>query len=296
MIYDGQPIAIEEKKLNKLYLTKPVPLNYNDVIWERDITLRFRDENVYGFIVLLGKGGYKQPGIRLLRNNRIIEGTTVYRNIPEYLFGTKNKYAPQRVYGELHLNHCPVNYQKVAFDVDLGPLYVELKKVLSKPDDFNFIGTAEEYRARKNKKVPKNKKRASPNEIKLSPLVKEKLGAIDNDKFLKLYESLCSISLKKHAILAYVGAWSFFESLANEMGKNDGTSFVSYFKPKIDSWWREKKEKGKKNDIKEVLKDIHSKGNGCKHSGIFQMNDALQLKSDFRVLEHFIIRCVEELS
>ena len=312
MIYDGQPIEIEDKKRKKLYLTKPVPLEYNNNTWEKKISLPFEDGRVYGFIMVLKRGGYKQPGIRLLRNNRIIEGTTVHRNLPEIITGTINKYGAQRIYGELNLNHCAINYQKTAFDLDLNPLYEKLKEELK-----DLLRTADTYRARENKndksnsdkkvkeggkdksssdkEVPQNKKRTSPNEIKLSPLVKEKLGAIDNDKFLKLYESLCSISLKKHAILAYVGTWSFFESLANEMGKNDGTSFVSYFIPKIDSWWREKKEKGKKKDIKDVLKDIHSKGNGCKHSGIFQLDDAKQLKIDFRVLEHFIIRCIEEL-
>ena len=121
IIHDGQPIAVEEKKLNKLYLTKPVPLQEGGTTWEKKITIPFYDKYVDGFIMILETGGYKQPGIRLLRNHRVIEGTTIDRNIPESITGTINKYGAQRIYGELNLDHCPVNYQKTAFNTDLKP-------------------------------------------------------------------------------------------------------------------------------------------------------------------------------
>ena len=310
MIYDGQPIEIEEKKLDKLYLTKPVPLEYNNNTWERKISLPFQDGRVYGFIMILKKGGYKQPGIRLLRNNRIIEGTTVHRNLPESITGTMNKYGAQRIYGELHLNHCAINYQKTAFDLNLNPLYEKLKEELK-----DLLKTADTYRARQNKnnksnsdkkvkedgkdksssdkEVPQNKKRASPNKIKPSPLIQEKLSEIENDKFLRLYNSLCGISLKEHPVLAYVGAWSFFDSFVTAIVEKRTGSFVDFFKPKIAEWW--KSDIGKKNDIRVALEDIHRKGNCCKHSDKYQVHDAIQLKNDFRVLEDFIVRCVEEL-
>ena len=130
------------------------------------------------------------------------------------------------------------------------------------------------------------------NRIKSSPTIKKSLSRLDNDKFLKLYVSLCSISLQEHPILAYVGTWSFFDSLATEMGRTDRMSFPKYFESEMSSW---QKEKGKKNDIKTILNDIRNKGNCCKHSDNYQVSDALQLQYDFRVLEDFIVYCIEKL-
>ena len=113
-----------------------------------------------------------------------------------------------------------------------------------------------------------------------------------SDKFSRLYISLCGISLKDHPVLAYVGTWSFFDSLATAMDKDNKKSFVDFFKPKIAKWWSD--DRGKKNDIEVTLEDIHRRGNCCKHSDRYQVIDALQLKSDFQVLEDFIVHCAKE--
>ena len=300
IIHNRNRIVLEGKELEKLYLTKHTPLDYKDEIWDKKITLSFHGKYVSGFVMALNPASYKQPGIRLLRNNRVIKGTTVHRNLPEIITGTINKYGAQRIYGEFHLDHCPINYQKTGFNIDLRPFYEKLKKELDKNGLINAVDT---YRARKdkanNKKTVKRKvsrKRSSPNKIKLSSQVKEVLSEIENDKFLGLYVSLCSISLKDHPVLAYVGAWSFFDSLATEMGRKGRDSFEKYFESKIDDWEIKKGDKDKKNDIKLVLEDIRRKGNSCKHSSTYHMYDARQLKIDFRVLEDFIVRCVKELS
>lgn len=85
----------------------------------------------YSSTMILLSRIYGQPGIRLLRNNRVIEGTSVYPNVPDNLLGTKNKYAAQRIYGELELNDFPVDFMKTRFNDNMKDLFGEISKRLS---------------------------------------------------------------------------------------------------------------------------------------------------------------------
>lgn len=87
--------------------------------WVEKISFKFMGSNVHGHIQLLETGSYtNNPGLVLLRHNRVIMGTTRTPYIPDKLFGSANKYGRQRIYGELHLDDLPVSYTKDKFEID----------------------------------------------------------------------------------------------------------------------------------------------------------------------------------
>ena len=190
------------------------------------------------------------------------------------------------------------------------------------PSRENHFTKTNQYRTRENEKNKNKEKSKEGNQeqsfshkIEHSSEIEAALSAIkNNDKFLQLYKSLCRVSLEQDPILAYVGAWSFFDSLATAMGRRKG-SFPDFFESKINEWW--KKDRGRISDFTETLKDIgeeyeslaempsmtftktlkkiSSRGNRCKHSDTYYQYNAMQLIIYFRTLEKFIIRCFGEL-
>jgi len=342
------------------------------VEWRVDFDFLYNCRAVLGFILLMEVGGYGQPGIRLLRNKRVIEGTSVYPNVPENLLGTRNKYAAQRIYGELELDDFPVDFMKTRFNDNLKGLFDEINKRLSnyhynilkqatgfrkgesnKPETRayveNMIATITSVRAdnpevftetkpkteiflgkdkaeqnsngRANKHSNNNVKNpeavvaplnveatkttptpspvsnfANGNENIYEPLPEnriersEKLFAafarFPGDKLPQLYNSLCTISLKKHAVMCYVAAWSLLESWSSAMDKKDGVDFHSFLGSKLNNF---ESDRGKKNTLRQVISDIQGKGNCNKHSGIFGNAHALDLKNYFIILEPFVI-------
>ena len=264
-------------------------------------------------------GSYKQPRIRLLRNKRVIEGTSIKPNLPESITGTKNKYGAQRIYGEIHLKQFSVNYQKTGFNEDLSGVYSGIREILI--DKNNLIQQAENYRLRPKNTKGKDirdeqtvegkvsghdktsqssedsgthsKKSKTFSRIDKSDELSKALGRTKNNKLPKLYNSLCIVSLRGHPILMYVGVWSFLESLANLMGKNDRISFESFLSIKVNVFYKDDKQK--KLDVRNVISDIHGKGNSIKHSDNRYIVDGGQLHNDFEVLEEFLIHCLNEL-
>lgn len=342
------------------------------VEWRIDFDFLYKDRNVRGFILLMETGGYGQPGIRLLRNNRVIEGTSVYPNVPDNLLGTKNKYAAQRIYGELELNNFPVDFMKTRFNDNMKDLFDEISKRLSnyhynilkqatgfrkgeisKPENKalveNMLATMVPIRADSSepgiepentngssgtkpnqlpiggkadnpgsatgnlgKPVGQPKGDANPitidltlptasggissnngiheplpeNRVELSEALHAAFARFPGDKLPKLYTSLCTVSLKKHAVMCYVAAWSLLESWSSAMDKRDGVDFNSFLSSKVNNF---ESDRGKKNTLKQVIQDIHNKGNCNKHSGIFGNRDALDLKTYFLILEPFLL-------
>lgn len=386
LYYNGLLLKPNNKKLR---LDIPEPhiypvVNSNGTItgkvpvkWRIDFDFIHKDRAVRGFILLMETGGYGQPGIRLLRNNRVIEGTSVYPNVPDNLLGTKNKYAAQRIYGELELNDFPVDFMKTRFNDNMKDLFGEISKRLSNYH-YNILKQATGFRKGEINK-PENKSlvdemlatmtpvcadspepavepepentlgshginNPSPtggqagssggntrnpggttgntnggspvptgpipnpalnggrnnsdkyeplpeNRIELSETLRGVFARFPGDKLPQLYTSLCTISLKKHAVMCYVAAWSLLESWSSAMGKNDSTDFVSFLGSKLNKF---EPDRGKKNALRQVIQDIHGKGNCNKHSGIFGNNHAMDLKNYFIILEPFLIYETEQ--
>ena len=282
------------------------PLSKKPVVWKK--TLRFTHDKkpVTGFIMIRETGSYRGPGIRLLRNDRVIVGTQGggRQNKPEVLIGTRNKFAAQRIYGEVKLNDFPVNFMKTGFDIDLESLYRAIKTEISaRPPDVeeDYIDQASFFRKNKvkggGKKKPKKKgkpRRApSSKEIPFSQDLNDALEKLPIKKLFRLYRSLCNVSLIEDPVLAYVGAWTLLESLATQMGKETKTSFSAFFNQEINQIVT---DKGKRADYKNVIEDIGKKGNMNKHSASYESMDARQLVSDFPTIEEFLIHCAENVA
>ena len=278
--------------------------------WKKQLDFTHDKKPVRGFIMITDPGSYQGPGIRLLRNHRVIYGTRGggRQNKPQVLLGTSNKYASQRIYGEIHLNDFPVNFMKTGFDINMESLYRAIKsQITARPPHVEEDYVQQATNFRKSKATPDPKPRGKPKkkksrpkrdpkagkEIPFSEDLNKSLDKLRNKKFFRLYRSLCNISLIDHPVLAYVGTWTLLESLATEMGKNDGTSFNSFLNSKVGQFTT---DRGLRNDCKHVINDIHAKGNMNKHSGQYEAMHAQQLASDFPTIEKFLIHCAETLA
>ncbi len=312
---DEKDIFTPYNPLNARKFNKPgkiEDINSELITWEKNIDFNIGGRSVYGFVRIMERGSYKQPAIRLLRNQRVIQGTSLEPNLPESITGTKNKYGAQRIYGEIHLDQFSVNYQKTGFNEDLSSVYSKIREILI--NENNLIQQAENYRvtqkntkkerageqnsndhnssqSSKNNNTPSNKPKTLF-KINKSSKLSQALERTNNNKLPKLYNSLCTVSLKEHSVLMYVGAWSFLESLSTLMGKPDGTPLDGYLNKKVNDFYT---DRGKKNDVKDVISEIHKKGNSIKHSGNRTIVNGEQLRNDFEVLEEFLIHCLNEL-
>ena len=318
-------------KSAKAYFEPPKPLKYPtvdkeskpkdsvDKIWKKKIEINYKNHKVKGYFMIMNTGSYLQPGLRLFRNRRVIQGTIVNPNCPEILFKTKDKFAGQRLYGELHLDDFEIDFMKTKFKENLDPLYRKLKEELKKE---HFIEQIDYYRSRKDKKSnketsdieqttsskefitrqkngkEKRKKTTSISKINIlsSEKIKNQLEKLEKKKLFHLYNSLCEISFTKHSYLAYIGSSAFLEGLSIIMGKsNDKESFYAFFGNKLNHWNQYKKSKQTKKRIHSAIEEIHKKGNFSKHDFEYEFSDAKQLYNEFKVLENFIIDCINEI-
>ena len=160
----------------------------------------------------------------------------------------------------------------------------------------NHSTETNQYRMRENENKVKSREgiqeQSFSYKIEHSSEVEAALSAIKNDKFLQLYKSLRRVSLEQDPILAYVGAWSFFDSLSAAMGKKK-RSFLKFFELKIKKWYEG--DAMRRKELMAILGIIHAIGNLCKHSDSYYVPDAQELKTSFGILEEFIIRCFELL-
>ncbi|MGI9439841.1 MAG: ATP-binding protein [Parvibaculales bacterium] len=313
----------------KIFITSPEPLfcppvnkdgtptKDAPISWKKDIDIDFGQHKVTGFIMIMKTGSYFQPGIRLLRNQRVIEGTSVSPNIPEEILGTKNKYAAQRIYGELNLNGYPVNFMKTAFDGNLEPLYRLIsQELIGDRSSPNFVAQATNYRARAINKPPPPTPAPAPKptptpapaptptpaptpsppspkiheEIQYSEKLDKAFGALENNKLQNLYSSICKLSLKEHPIIAYLSVWTLFEVLARKLGAPDNQSFDAYFNSCMN---KHEILKNQKKTFQNRIKDIADKGNMMKHDSTWHAVDATQLAVDMMELEEFLCACIE---
>lgn len=307
IVYDGLML-----RSDKAFLKTPTPLDSPLVDrngetksdkskkWKKTINFDYEGKIVRGFIMIMDPGGYRSPGIRLLRNRRVIKGTQGggRQNKPDLLLKTSNKYSSQRIYGEISLNDFPVNFTKTDFDEDLDGLYRRLKTELignSPGTENDYLHQTEFFRKNKTRKSGRKRKKSQSGtkptieeKISISNDFKKLLAQLENKKMERLYSSLCGISLIDHPVLAYVGTWTLLESLSTYMGKKPQISFESFYGAKISEFARNKNERGQ---FKFPIKDIHSRGNLNKHSDVYEVIDARQLVSDFKSIEKFLIHC-----
>ncbi len=133
-------------------VTKKLYAIGNSRSWRVEISTIFNGHQVQGFICLLETGSYKtNPGLVLFRRDRVICGTVKQPFIPVRLFGTSNKFAKQRLYGELHMDDMPVTYTKDKFEFNEDEF---IDQILSNREVVELASQAEEYRTDKVKVPP----------------------------------------------------------------------------------------------------------------------------------------------
>ncbi|GAA6151373.1 ATP-binding protein [Pseudoteredinibacter isoporae] len=164
MNYDGEVLNSDKAflKLPKPLVYPPVdassnPITSNDKEWKMKVDFTVNGKQVKGFIMIMETGGYHQPGIRLLRNNRVIVGTQGggRQNRPPLLLKTANKYGAQRIYGELTLNDFRVNFMKTDFDDELNEVYDYLNVLLKgNGSGEDYFKQTNNFRKRKSKISP----------------------------------------------------------------------------------------------------------------------------------------------
>ena len=325
--FDGVYIELEHDNLilqtRKAFIKTPSPLEYPEVdrdgnklsdksvVWRRNLDFKHDGKRIRGFVMIMERGGYHSPGIRLLRNRRVVLGTQGgnRQNKPNVLLGTSNKYAAQRIYGELTLNECPVNFMKSGFDENMDSIYRAVRsKLIARPPDVeeDLIRQATHFRRGKVEPTSKSKTKKKPGKpsgkkspkstpkiednILFSTELNDTLAQLNNHKLHRLYESLCRVSLINDPVLAYVAAWTLLESLATLLGKGPNTAFDSFYNGKINLFTQNKTERG---DYRIPIGDIHEKGNMNKHSSKYETINAQQLVSDFQSIDLFLIHCAE---
>ena len=299
----------------KAFLKTPTPLVYplvnkagdkiseEEKTWRRKLDFDHAGKKVRGFIMIMRTGGYHSPGIRLLRNRRVIKGTQGgnRQNKPEILLDTTNKFAAQRIYGEITLNGFSVNFMKTDFDENMDALYRAIRsQLIAHPpavkDDFiqqaiNFRKSKSTLSGKKPQTGNFENKPKTEDKIPFSPKINRMLAQLKNKKLHRLYSSLCRVSLINDPVLAYVGAWTLLECLANLLGKNSTTSFVSFYSGVINRIYT---SKGTRGQIRTPIEDIHKKGNMNKHGSTYEAMNAQQLISDFQSIEDFLTHCTSE--
>lgn len=120
-------------------------------VWNVPINTVFKGVAVTGFVCLLEEGSYKDnPGLVLFRGERVIQGTRRQPNLPQSLFKTSNKYARQRVYGQIFVDGLPVSYTKDRFEIDEAAFARQIRNVDGIEE---LIRQAEEYRSKNQDKI-----------------------------------------------------------------------------------------------------------------------------------------------
>lgn len=124
--------------------------NSAPMTWRKEIDLDFGEgQHVSGFAALRDPGSTSHAGFALFRKRRVIQGSADEKYRPKRIFGGPNKWAYQRLFGELHLTGIEVSHTKDGFvwqdneDVFLDLLYEHLDG-----EDLPLLKQARGYRSR----------------------------------------------------------------------------------------------------------------------------------------------------
>jgi site-specific DNA-cytosine methylase len=117
--------------------------------WRKEIEITLdRGRRVHGFAALREVGSTGDAGFALFRRRRLIQGSGDEGYRPQYIFGSSNSYAYQRLFGELHLEGFEVSHTKDGFqwEEDEEQFLEKLKKALD-AGALPLLQQAREYRS-----------------------------------------------------------------------------------------------------------------------------------------------------
>ena len=125
--------------------------------------------------------------------------------------------------------------------------------------------------------------------IGTNPDVEKELKDKKYHKLHYLYYSITTLSYRSHAIIVYVGCWSFFESLNKALGGKDSFDNLA---GKAQSWGFGKDDT---KTFRKALKNIQDHGNTNKHHATHGQFIGEQLQSDMISLDPLIKKAVQNL-
>ena len=114
IVYNGEALGFREPEvLRAPYFqdSSGAPVEWHKEI---DVTLD-TGERIHGFAALRKTADTKSPGFALFRRDRVITGIEDDPWRPMEIFGAPNKFAAQRLFGELQLENVKVSYSKNGF-------------------------------------------------------------------------------------------------------------------------------------------------------------------------------------
>lgn len=167
------------------------------------------------------------------------------------------------------------------------PLYIPIPDDIPNPPGEPSMEDASPGNSKPISTKPKPKKR-----IQASGEIIDALTNLGSQKLSQLYHSLCEIDLIQHPILASVGAWAFFETLAKKSGAT--VTFPAYFNSKIAEWFPDQKNDSKV--YRKILNDISENGNLDKHDQDYFTIDARSLALQFERAQALILRIIHDIN
>lgn len=154
------------------------------------------------------------------------------------------------------------------------------------PEPFGAGGGTPKKRARRKPKTPEKARH-----IQYEEDIYQALRALENEKLQSLYYSICSLELEKHAPLASIGVWAFFETLTAGQGRKDGTDISSFLqKSKLQAMGFGVGT----HSLRQAIERIRDYGNTTKHHSIAAAFNGEQLNNDMKALKEVILKCIEE--
>ncbi|MDN5114182.1 ATP-binding protein [Aliarcobacter butzleri] len=156
----------------KMIIKKNIPYWENEVdkVWKKDVNFEFNGKIVHGFVMCRETSSYKNPGVKIFRQKRLIKGTVRNPNYPIDLLDTANKRISIRFYAELHLDGQKISNNKMELNINEKLLYTILQEqegvqdILNQARDYqadkvkkNLVEVYKEFEDLKNESTNKNK-------------------------------------------------------------------------------------------------------------------------------------------
>jgi len=148
LTFDGQNLTYTPPQvLNAPYHRTP---DGEPVSWKKDITFKLKNGvRVTGFAALRAKGATRGAGFALFRRGRLIQGSVDEGYRPSQVFGSPNRFAHQRLFGELHLDGIEVTHTKDGFQwADAEEEFLKLLEAHLDAQPLPLLDQAQNYRMR----------------------------------------------------------------------------------------------------------------------------------------------------
>ena len=115
-------------------------------------------------------------------------------------------------------------------------------------------------------------------------------------KIFQLYTSLCSISLRRHPCLGYVGTWVLWEIIGKAASGDRETNSFKYLECELETLYKQSRKRQKFQESKIALNHIHDEGNQNKHSDRNVAESADLLRNKMEILDDFLLEMVKRIS